>query len=134
MEDIKEAVFEEMKEIPNDKNWIERQLIKLQEKLIAMRKADKEKEFLASPEGKRWQAKMKELEEAREKDMKHQAEAYAEILKQAKRQLVLDIEADRLIEKLKIADNDPRLSPILYKLEEMSRVISEAYMQKGRLF
>jgi len=129
LEEIKGANFEEI-EIPKDEGLIARTISKLQDRLREIRQESKEAEWLKTEEGKRWQAQQKERQEGIEKDIKKQAEAYAQILLEAKRQLVLDMEADKLIGKNKIADNDPRLSPYLYKLQEMSAVISNAYLRE----
>jgi hypothetical protein len=106
-------------------NWLQRMTAKFKAKLEAQEKKRKEKEWLATPEGQRWQSQEKERIEAEKRSAAIAEAAYEEETLECMMQLALECEAKgNLIKKHNIKPTDPRIEKIRYQLQQLKHAVS----------
>ena len=105
------------KEEAKNESRIRTTINKLSALLVDIGKKRRHADFLASPEGKKWTAQMKELEEMNTRDLRLGEKIYALKNREAKRKVALAIFADELVSKYGITDDDPRCTTAMREVE-----------------
>ncbi len=127
MDQDNKKLFQEL-ESSNNEGLLATWIKKLEDKLHTVQKIRRRREFDKSPEGIRFNNQLKELEKINADNLRRWQVIHEARLLEAKRKLVLQIEADRLLKESKIDDNDPRLASILYEIDNLHEVIADAFI------